>query len=97
VSIVLGDVNCGLEHQHREGNSWNPVGEANNVKYGEYNKDNGSPNAKQNLRYFGNPYDLFRKGSCHPKVCQTNEEGSCEYESTEIITNDLVGRDLTRV
>ena len=100
MSIVLGDVNCGLEHQHREGYSWNPADKADNVKHREYNKDNsgtillphdvydGSPNAKNNLQYSGNPYDLFRKGSYHPEVYETDDEGSCDDKGTETVSKD---------
>jgi len=103
VSIVLGNVNCGLEHQYREGNSWNPADEADNAKHREYNKDyvgttllphdvyNSSPNAKNNLQYSGNPYDSFGKCLCHLKVCQADDESSYENESTEMVSKDWSG------
>jgi hypothetical protein len=41
MSIVLGDINYGLEHQDRKGYSWDPADKADYVENREDEEDNG--------------------------------------------------------
>ncbi len=38
--VVLGDIDHGLEHQNREGDSWDPGDEADNVEDRKDHEDN---------------------------------------------------------
>lgn len=96
MSILLGDINCGLEHQYRVRNSWDPADKTDDVEHSKDGKDNTgavlmlqkvyncSSDAKNYLKDTSNPYDLFRKDSDHPEVCKTEDEGRGKNKSTKV-------------
>ncbi len=43
--------------------------------------NNGSADAKHDLKYSSNPYDLFRKRSHQPEVYATGDKGSRKHKS----------------
>lgn len=86
VAVVLGDVDDGLQHQHREGDAWDPRDEADDVEYGEDQKDDsggiflgpeveaGGRDTEDDLQDTGDPDDLLREGAYSPEVGKGNYE-----------------------
>ena len=86
VAVVLGHVDDGLQHQHREGNAWDPRDEADDVEDGEDQKDDsggiflgpeieaGGRDTEDDLQDTGDPDDLLREGAYSPEV------GKGDYE-----------------
>ncbi|KFY62481.1 hypothetical protein V496_04569 [Pseudogymnoascus sp. VKM F-4515 (FW-2607)] len=86
VTVVLGDVDDGLEHQHREGDAWDPRDEADDVEDGEDQEDDAGGvffgpevearrrDAEDDLQDTGDPDDLLREGAHSPEV------GKGDYE-----------------